>query len=131
MGGFDRTKAYAPQGDVLLDDGREVQLLHYVYARPDVDELRGSPARVLAAVDEFARTRKYLMNVGEHKGAVVTGLIGETRPQIIAREPLPFPSFPLFLSPPPHLPFPSLLSFSFSPSPPRPPPAPILMWRRG
>lgn len=83
MAGFDSQKAYVPQGEVFLDDGREVQLLHYVYSRPDVDQLRGSPAKVLEAIDEYARTKNYLMNVGEHKGAIVTGLIGDKKPQVM------------------------------------------------
>ena len=80
---FDETKAYAPQEDVFFDDGREVELLHYIFGRSDVDELRGSPERVLAAIDEYGRTRKYLMNVGEDKGKIVTNLIAETRPKVM------------------------------------------------
>ncbi|KAJ9626374.1 hypothetical protein H2203_004006 [Taxawa tesnikishii (nom. ined.)] len=63
MPGFDQKKAYATQEEVFFDDGREIELLHFIYNKPDVDEIRGSPQRVLAAVDEFARTKKYLMNV--------------------------------------------------------------------
>ena len=43
--------------------------------------MRGSPASVLRAIDEFGRTKKYLMNVGELKGKIVTDLIRETKPQ--------------------------------------------------
>ncbi|UNI16463.1 Catechol O-methyltransferase [Purpureocillium takamizusanense] len=74
---FDSKQAYAPQEDVYFDDGREIELLHYVYGRPDIGSLRGSPGKVLSAIDEFARTQKYLMNVGEAKGAIVTKLIAE------------------------------------------------------
>ncbi|KAH7316797.1 S-adenosyl-L-methionine-dependent methyltransferase [Stachybotrys elegans] len=80
MAPFDPAKAYAVQEDVFFDDGREIELLHYIYARPDLDAIRGSPERVLAAIDEYGRTRKYLMNVGELKGKIVTDLIRQTRP---------------------------------------------------
>ncbi|KAJ5490706.1 hypothetical protein N7539_002273 [Penicillium diatomitis] len=80
---FDQTKAYATQeeGTGYFDDGREIELLHFVYAHPDLDNIRGSPAKVLAAIDEFGRTKKYLMNVGEDKGRIVCDLIKETKPK--------------------------------------------------
>ena len=43
--------------------------------------IRGSPAKILQAIDEFGRTRKYLMNVGEEKGKIVTNLIREVKPR--------------------------------------------------
>jgi len=78
---FDQSKAYSEQGDVFFDDGREIELLHYVYARPNIDEIRGNPAKVLQAIDDFGRTKKYLMNVGEDKGKIVTDLISQVKPQ--------------------------------------------------
>ncbi|KAF2098553.1 S-adenosyl-L-methionine-dependent methyltransferase [Rhizodiscina lignyota] len=61
---------YQPQEETFFDD-----------ERPDIDNLRNSPLRVLAAIDDFARTKKYLMNVGENKGHIITELIKEVRPQ--------------------------------------------------
>jgi len=82
MPGFDQAKAYAAQEeDVFFDDGREIELLHYVYNKSDLEEIRGSPQRVLQAIDDYARTQKYLMNVGEDKGKIVCDLIAEVRPQ--------------------------------------------------
>jgi len=78
---FDQKKAYAEQEDVFFDDGREVELLHFVYSQPNIDEIRGSPEKVLAAIDDFGRTKKYLMNVGEDKGRIVCDLIAEVKPQ--------------------------------------------------
>jgi catechol O-methyltransferase len=66
-----------------FDDGREIELLHYIYGKPDINDIRGSPIRVLAAIDEFARTKKYLMNVGEDKGKIVTNLIGQVKPKVM------------------------------------------------
>ncbi|KAH6664767.1 catechol O-methyltransferase [Plectosphaerella plurivora] len=82
MTSFDKTKAYAEQEeDVYFDDGREIELLHFVFSRPNLDDLRGSPEKVLAAIDEYGRTKKYLMNVGEDKGRIVTDLIAEIKPK--------------------------------------------------
>ncbi|RDA90816.1 hypothetical protein CP533_0502 [Ophiocordyceps camponoti-saundersi (nom. inval.)] len=83
MAEFEPSKAYVAQGDVYHDDGREIRLLHYVYSRPDLDEIRGSPAKVLAAIDDYGRTVAYLMNVGEHKGEIVRRLIVETKPEVM------------------------------------------------
>ncbi|KAF9881789.1 hypothetical protein CkaCkLH20_00935 [Colletotrichum karsti] len=80
---FDESKAYAVQEDVFFDDGREIELLHFVYSQPDIDEIRGKPERVLAAIDDFGRSKKYLMNVGEDKGKIVTDLIAEVKPKIM------------------------------------------------
>jgi len=81
MGSFDQTKAYAPQEETFFDDGREIELLHFVYSHPKLESIRGSPKEVLAAIDEFGRTKKYLMNVGEDKGKIVSDLIAEVKPK--------------------------------------------------
>jgi catechol O-methyltransferase len=84
MSKFDEGKAYAAQEeDTFFDDGREIELLHFVYNKADIDEIRGSPQRVLAAIDEYARTKKYLMNVGEDKGKIVTDVIREVKPKVM------------------------------------------------
>ena len=36
---------------------------------------------MLRAIDEYGRTKKYLMNVGEDKGKIVTDLIAEVKPR--------------------------------------------------
>lgn len=83
---FDEKKAYASQeATVFFDDGREIELLHFVYSRPNIEELRGNPEKVLAAIDEYGRTKKYLMNVGEDKGKIVTDLIAERKPKTMVR----------------------------------------------
>ncbi|CZT52476.1 hypothetical protein WAI453_012054 [Rhynchosporium graminicola] len=77
---FDDKKAYAPQEEVFFDDGREEELVEFITSKPDI---RDSPARILEAVDEFARTQKYLMNVGEDKGRIVTEIIRDTKPKVM------------------------------------------------
>lgn len=66
-----------------FDDGREIELLHFIYGKPDIEQIRNNPLKVLAAIDEFARTKKYLMNVGEDKGKIVTDLIAEVKPKVM------------------------------------------------
>lgn len=81
MANFNQEKAYAAQGETFFDDGREIELLHFVYSHTNINQIRGSPKDVLAAIDEFGRTKKYLMNVGEDKGRIVTDLIAEVKPK--------------------------------------------------
>ncbi|KAL4899613.1 hypothetical protein BDW74DRAFT_188992 [Aspergillus multicolor] len=81
---FDTSTAYAPQEETsFFDDGREIDLLHFIYSHPDLESIRGSPQRVLDAIDEYARTKKYLMNVGEAKGRIVSDLIQEVKPEVM------------------------------------------------
>ncbi|KAL8713636.1 MAG: hypothetical protein Q9225_006737 [Loekoesia sp. 1 TL-2023] len=83
---FDKEKAYVPQeeeGKAFFDDGREIELLHFVYGHPSIEKIRGSPTNVLRAIDEYGRTKKYLMNVGDDKGRIVTDLISEIKPRIM------------------------------------------------
>ena len=65
---------------VQFDDGREEELVAFVSSKPGI---RGSPAKVLEAIDEFARTKRYLMNVGEDKGKIVTEIIQNTKPNVM------------------------------------------------
>lgn len=81
MPSFDDQKAYQKKQEVFFDDGREIELLHYIYSLPTLEtSIRNSPTAVLAAIDSFARTQKYLMNVGEDKGRIVCNLIAEQKP---------------------------------------------------
>jgi len=52
-----------------------------VYGHPSIADIRGSPAGVLKAIDEYGRTKKFLMNVGEDKGKIVRDLITDVKPQ--------------------------------------------------
>lgn len=66
-----------------LQDSRHLDLLHYIYKRPDIDEIRGNPSKVLAAIDEFDTKVKSLPNVGPQKGKYVTDLIAELKPEFM------------------------------------------------
>jgi len=81
MASFQDSKAYQGKTETFFDDGREVELLHFIHSKPDIEEIRDSPQKVLAAIDEYARTKKYLMNVGEDKGRIVSDLIAEVKPE--------------------------------------------------
>ena len=80
MSDFDKKKAYAKQEEVYFNDGREIEVLHYIYSKPNLDDIRGSPEKVLAAIDEYGRNRKFLMNVGDDKGKIVCDVIAEAKP---------------------------------------------------
>ncbi|KAJ5153325.1 uncharacterized protein N7482_009803 [Penicillium canariense] len=73
-------KPHAPEPRSYCLDGREVDLLHYIYGRPDIKELRNNPQKVLAAIDEYHTNHNMLMNIGGVKGAYITGLISEHKP---------------------------------------------------
>ncbi|KAI0435540.1 catechol O-methyltransferase [Xylaria telfairii] len=75
--------AYQPQEDVYFDDGRELELLEFILDHPNIDQLKGNPQKVLDAMDEFGRTRKYLMNIGEYKSKIVIDLIKARKPQVM------------------------------------------------
>ncbi|KAL3480809.1 S-adenosyl-L-methionine-dependent methyltransferase [Aspergillus californicus] len=74
---------YKPEEEVFCNDGRENQLLRFVTTHPQLSAIRNSPEAVLAAIDEFARTKDFLMNVGPHKGSIITDLIATERPSSI------------------------------------------------
>lgn len=52
-----------------------------MYGKENINDIRNNPTRVLAAIDDFGRTKKYLMNVGEDKGRIVTDLIKNEKPK--------------------------------------------------
>lgn len=66
-----------------FNDGREIALLHFIYNHPRLSEIRGNPQKVIDAIDEYARTKKYLMNVGAFKSVIVTDLVREVKPQVM------------------------------------------------
>lgn len=89
MGGekdFDNKTAYAEQEEVYFDDGRETELIRGILGSKDCEKMRGSPHKVLAAIDAFGRQR-YLMNIGQEKGAIVTKLIATQKPKVMVRIP--------------------------------------------
>ncbi|OJJ39942.1 hypothetical protein ASPWEDRAFT_37814 [Aspergillus wentii DTO 134E9] len=45
--------------------------------------MKNSPARVLAAIDQYGREKAFLMNVGHEKGRIVTDIIAQRKPSIM------------------------------------------------
>ncbi|KAE9984471.1 hypothetical protein EG327_005028 [Venturia inaequalis] len=77
---FDESKAYAEQEDTYFDDGREEALVAFVQARTGI---QNQPSKILDAIDDYGRKHKYLMNVGEDKGTIVSNLIREVKPKVM------------------------------------------------
>ena len=64
-------------------DGREVDLLHYIYSRPDLKDLRGSPLKVVSAINDYHHQFNRLMTIGPVKGAFIKHLITERKPCVM------------------------------------------------
>jgi catechol O-methyltransferase len=54
-----------------------------VFNQPNIEEIRGSPQKVLQAIDQFGQTKHFLMNVGQAKGKIVTELIAQVKPKMM------------------------------------------------
>ncbi|XXG94488.1 hypothetical protein Hte_000745 [Hypoxylon texense] len=76
-------EAYKPQEETYFNDGREIELLHYVYNHSGLEEMRGNPQKVLDAIDEYGRTQRYLMNIGEYKSKTIINLIKKETPRVM------------------------------------------------
>ncbi|KAJ5692533.1 hypothetical protein N7462_001956 [Penicillium macrosclerotiorum] len=76
-------KPHAPEPRSWCLDGREVDLLHYIYGRPDLKQMRGNPRRVLAAIDDYHHNCNKLINVGAVKGKSIVHLIAEHKPSVM------------------------------------------------
>ncbi|KAJ5220310.1 hypothetical protein N7468_009514 [Penicillium chermesinum] len=73
-------KQHAPPARDFALDGREVDLLHYIYGRKDIKEIRNNPQKVLAAIDDYHSQFNVLMNIGPTKGAHIVNLLDERKP---------------------------------------------------
>jgi len=58
-------------------------LLSYILSRLDLEQLRGSPAEVLAAIDEFSNTRDFMISIGGHKAGILSDLIAKEKPKTV------------------------------------------------
>jgi catechol O-methyltransferase len=63
--------------DWQVGDGREQATCDYVLAHARA----GSLDAAIDAIDAFARKQKFLMNVGDEKGAILDGVIERVKPQ--------------------------------------------------
>ncbi|KAH8701550.1 S-adenosyl-L-methionine-dependent methyltransferase [Talaromyces proteolyticus] len=63
-------------------DGREIRLLRYIYNHPKLhSELRGSPKKILQAMDEFAAKEEFLISIGPQKSKILQDLVASHRPK--------------------------------------------------
>ncbi|KAK9693303.1 hypothetical protein K7432_013989 [Basidiobolus ranarum] len=79
-----KPKATQPPVDgsfTYFNDGREVELLRYVYALGS--QVENNPQAILDAIDKFGNEEKYLMNVGQWKGVTVEEQIKENKPKVM------------------------------------------------
>ncbi|KAI3340256.1 hypothetical protein F4824DRAFT_497206 [Ustulina deusta] len=68
-----------------FDDGREPELLRVILHHPSVNQLWGNSRKVLDVIDEFGRTRKYLMNISAcNKSKTIVDLIKALKLQVLA-----------------------------------------------
>ncbi|PLB49806.1 O-methyltransferase [Aspergillus steynii IBT 23096] len=74
---------YKQEEEIYHNDGREPALLAFIESHPDYDQMKGSPQRILAAIDQYGREKDFLMNVGQHKGDVVRKRIAEHKPTVM------------------------------------------------
>lgn len=67
---------------VQYNDGRELELLNYIFSLPEdrISQLRNNPDAVIACIDDFARTRKFLMTIGPFKRQVVLDVLNNKKP---------------------------------------------------
>ncbi|KAJ5103474.1 O-methyltransferase [Penicillium argentinense] len=65
------------------DDGRETELLNYIYSLLNFDELRNSPTNLLAAISMYSTECKRLIHIGPRKGAQIADKIAERKPYVM------------------------------------------------
>jgi catechol O-methyltransferase len=63
-------------------DGREQKLLEFIETHPSYSELKGSPSKILEAIDEFSAQTDFLINIGEDKGKIVADIIAQEKPRV-------------------------------------------------
>ncbi|KAH8658288.1 S-adenosyl-L-methionine-dependent methyltransferase [Xylariales sp. PMI_506] len=62
-------------------DGREEELLKFIYAHPSLPEMRNNPRRVCEAIDEFSAQHDFLISISSDKGLKVVDLIAKVKPK--------------------------------------------------
>lgn len=57
-----------------------VEVVDHIFGLPNLDDLRGHPDKVLAAIDDFSANKKMLMHIGPDKGGKIASVITERKP---------------------------------------------------
>ncbi|RAL15182.1 O-methyltransferase [Aspergillus homomorphus CBS 101889] len=76
-------KPHAPPPLSHALDGREQDLLHYIYSLPTLPNLKDNPKEILKAIDTYSATQQPLMNIGIPKGNYIRDLIIAHKPHTI------------------------------------------------
>ncbi|KAF2664850.1 S-adenosyl-L-methionine-dependent methyltransferase [Microthyrium microscopicum] len=64
-------------------DGREEGLLAFIESHQQLDEIKGSPEKMLATMDEYSRNTDFLISIGPHKSGVLVDLLEKEEPKVI------------------------------------------------
>lgn len=62
--------------------GKEQQLLDHILGRPDIEQIRGNPQKVLDAIDKYAETTP-LMTIGRYKANLILQEIEKLEPNLM------------------------------------------------
>ncbi|KAL7785555.1 S-adenosyl-L-methionine-dependent methyltransferase [Trichoderma ceciliae] len=64
-------------------DGREEKLLCFILSHPGLEDMRGSPSKLLSAIDEFSTKHDFLISIGGHKANVLSDLVTKEKPRTL------------------------------------------------
>ncbi|OQD86173.1 hypothetical protein PENANT_c008G01759 [Penicillium antarcticum] len=76
------SKPFSPKPTKYALDGRETDLLHYIYAQ-DLSALTNNPTNLLSAINTYSTTTNPLMNIGPAKGAYIEELINAQKASLM------------------------------------------------
>ncbi|KAL7930804.1 S-adenosyl-L-methionine-dependent methyltransferase [Trichoderma chlorosporum] len=64
-------------------DGREERLLAFILSHPHIGDMRGSPSKLLAVIDEYSAKHDFLISIGAHKAGIMSDLVAREKPQTL------------------------------------------------
>lgn len=64
----------------FYQDGKEIELLPFIFQHPSLPSLRNKPEEILSLIEEFDRTHKKLITIGHARGELIKGVIAERKP---------------------------------------------------
>ncbi|RFU27607.1 hypothetical protein B7463_g8739, partial [Scytalidium lignicola] len=64
-------------------DGREEELRSFILSHQDIELIKGNPANLLSAMDEFSAKHDFLISVGGHKAQILSGLVANEKPKTL------------------------------------------------
>lgn len=61
---------------------KEQAFVDHIFGLPNLEEIRGNPDKVLAAIDEYVK-HEHMMIIGRHKGKLIVDLIRKKEPTVM------------------------------------------------